>query len=1029
MLYALLRGAQTNAARFYHQNLFAMKKVPAALLLLFSFLMAATAFAQHVVTGVVSDAKGFDVPRVSVKVKGTSTGTSTDAEGKFSIQVPDRNAVLQFSSVGYVDQEVAVTNQTSLAVTLIETAVKLDEVVVVGYGTQRRRDLTGSVASISSEQMTLGGTTSNIAQAIQGRAAGVKVQQNDFSPGGGISIVIRGGNSINTTNEPLYVVDGFISDNGKFINPNDIADIQVLKDASATAIYGARGGNGVILITTKKGQAGKMLIEGDASNGYQYLTYKPDLLTGPQYAEIQNAIAVENGRPPVFPSSFPLSNTNWWDLTTQKASVLNRTVSLSGNDKTSKLYLSGNYFKQTGVLKSTDMERYSARMGTEKQFSDRVKVGANFYGASTTSHLQRYVADITAPLFSILTGAPSIPAYNADGSYYRYLGKDNPLAILVEPTNTATSRLINGNMFLDYGILKNLTYHISGGAEFSQSTAGQYTPRTLVNGQANNGVAQVQNSTALRWLVEQYLTYKYDRGVHSLTALLGTSSQKDVLEGLNAGARGFSTDVFLFYNLFAGSIPSVAGSSVPSSSKIETKLASYYGRLNYSYNDRILATFTLRDDASSRFGPNYRHGIFPSGALAWRLTDEDFVKNLALFSNLKLRVSYGLTGNDRIGDYAYLTRFSPYGTVLADGSFFAGIEPASLANNNLKWESNAQADLGLDMGFLAGRLGATLDFYRKKTTDLLLAVPVGQWWGFSSQTANVGSVENKGVELSLNSDLLRGRSLTWSVAFNIAYNKQKVLALANNVKIISTNTANPSGVVSAREFTRLEPGKELGVIYGFKYAGVIKTGETYTPQPGAKPGDPKYEDLDGDGEITQNDRTYLGNTNPRYVAGLSNDFQYGNFDLSIFFQGAFGYYLYNMNRLVLESTTSTNALNRWVAGKNENTDIPREGYFLSKYGSYVNSRFVEKASYLRLKLVSIGYTVPVNKIPRLKFIEGLRVYASGQNLLTFTKYTGTDPEVNSHSNSATQTNVGGGIDFNAFPAFRTFTFGLKLSIH
>jgi len=1009
-------------------QIFRVTKLTAILLTVTALLVSAGGFAQKPaedIKGVVKDEKGAPLAGVSVLIQGTQKGTTTQTNGSFTIDAKAGD-VLEFTIVGYKKITATIRNSNSINIQMEIEAQAGSEVIVVGYGTQKKKDLTGSVSSINSDQMNLGGTTSNIAQAIQGRAAGVRVQQTDFSPGGGISIVIRGGNSINTTNEPLYVVDGMISDNGKLINPNDIEDIQILKDASATAIYGARGGNGVVLITTKKGKVGRMQIEADASNGNQYLTYKPSLVNGQQYADVQNAIAAEDGKPPVFPPSFQLANTNWWDLATQQATTQSRTISLSGNDKYSKLYLSGNYFKQNGVLKNTKMERYSVRMGGEKKFNDNVKVGANFYGATTSSRLQRYVADITAPLFSVLTASPGIPVYNTDGSYYKYLGKDNALAILLEPTNVSTNRLINGNMFIDYEIIKNLTYHVSGGAEFSQTTAGQYTPRTLVNGLANNGVAQEQMSTNFRWLAEQYLTYKYTLGVHSLTALVGTSYQKDVLEALNAGARGFSTDVFLYYNLFAGSIPTVAGATVPSSLKIESKLASYYGRLNYSYKDKVLATFTLRDDISSRFGPNNRHGIFPSGALAYRLTDESFIKNLNVFSNVKIRASYGITGNDRIGDYAFLSRFSPYSTSLGLGSTLtAGIEPASLSNNNLKWESTAQTDIGLDIGLLRGKLNASIDVYRKKTTDLLLAVPVGQWWGFSSQTANVGSIENKGIELSVNTNNIKTKDLTWTTAFNIAYNKQKCLALANSVKIISTNTANPSGVVSAQEFTRLEPGKELGVIYGYQYNGVIKTGEKYDVQPNAKPGDPKYVDIDGDGMITPNDRTYLGNTNPRYIAGLGNTFQYKGFDLDIFFQGAFNYYLYNMNRLVLESTTSTDILNRWVAGTNENTDIPREGYFLSKYGSYVNSRFVEKASYVRLKLVSLGYNIPVHLIKQIRFIDGLRVYASGQNLLTMTKYSGTDPEVNVHGSS----NVGGGIDFNAFPAFRTFVFGVKLTIH
>lgn len=979
------------------------------------------------VHGKVTNNNGEPLSGVSVSVKGnSSTGTVTDAKGLFTLDIPSSNTVIVFSFVGMETIEVPVGNKTEINASLSLRASQQEEVVVVGYGTLKKKDLTGAISSVNSEHMNLGGTTANIAQAIQGRAAGVRVQQSDFSPGGAISIVVRGGNSFSTTNEPLYVIDGFISDNGKFINPNDIEDIQILKDASATAIYGARGGNGVVLITTKKGKAGRVQVDADASNGTQYLSYKPSLLDGTQYAAIQNATAAEDSKPPVFPSSFPLSNTNWFKLATRQSSILNRSLSFSGNDNGSKFYLSGNYLKQNGVLKNTDMERYSVRIGAEKKFTDKLRVSANFYGASTSSHLQRYVADITAPLFSLLTAAPSIPVYNADGSYYKYLGKDNALALLTEPTNVTTNRLINGNMFADYELIKNLTYHFSAGAEFSQTSAGQYTPKTLVAGQANNGIAQAQMSTAFRWLTEQYLTYKFTVGDHSLTTLIGLSSQKDVFEGLSAGSSGYSSDVFLYYNLYAGANPTVQGATVPGSSKTESKLGSYYGRLNYSFKDKVLATFTLRDDISSRFGPNSRNGIFPSGALAWRLTDEPFLSKLNTFSNLKIRASYGITGNDRIGDYAFLSRFSPYGTSLGLGSnLSAGIEPASLSNNNLKWESTAQTDIGLDIGFLGGRLNATVDVYNKKTTDLLLAIPVGQWWGFSTQTANVGSIQNKGIELSITSDNIKRENMTWSTTFNIAYNKQKTLSLANNVKIISTNTANPSGTVSGREFTRIEPGKELGILYGYKYAGVIKTGETYSPQPLSKPGDPKYVDVNGDGKITPDDATYLGNTNPRYIAGISNDFRYMGFDLSVFFQGAFGYSLYNMNRLVLESTTSTDALNRWVASKNENTDIPREGYFLSTYGSYVNSRFVEKASYVRLKSVILGYTVPAKLVSYTKFIEGIRIYGTAQNLATFTNYTGTDPEVNTHSGS----NVGGGIDFNAFPAFKTFVVGLKITIH
>ncbi len=548
--------------------------------------------------------------------------------------------------------------------------------------------------------------------------------------------------------------------------------------------------------------------------------------------------------------------------------------------------------------------------------------------------------------------------------------------------------------------------------------------------------------TTERWLVEQYLTYKYTNGPHNFTALFGTSSQNDFLQSLTAGSKGYSSNAFLNNNLGAGSIAYPA----PTTYKAEVPESSYFGRLNYAYNDKILATFTLRDDISSRFGPNNRHGIFPSGALAYRFTDDNWFKTQNVFSSLKARVGYGITGNDRIGNYGYLPTFTNYNTVLSTSSTLSnGIESSGLANPNLKWESTAQFDAGVDMGFAKGKINATLDVYHKKTSDLLLAVPVGQWWGVSSQTENIGAIQNQGIELSINTENISGKDFSWNTTFNIAYNRQKCLSLAPHVATISSTTGNPSGVVSAQEFTRLVPGKELGEIYGYKYTGVIKTGEQYSAQPNSTRGDPTFADPAGFGGITPNDRTWLGNTNPHYIAGFSNDFRYKGFDLNIFFQGAFGYSLYDMNRLVLESTTGTDVLDRWVAGSHENTSVPRDGYFLSTYGSYVNSRFVENASYVRLKQLAIGYNIPVGWAKSAKFLEGIRIYASGQNLLTFTGYKGTDPEVNVHagnnpvggslsgSNNAVvngvSSNIAGGLDFNSFPAFRTFLVGVKLTIH
>ncbi|MEO9020641.1 MAG: TonB-dependent receptor [Ginsengibacter sp.] len=980
--------------------------------------------------GKVTNESGQPVSSVSVYVKGNSSnGTITDANGDYTLQLPNNASVLVFSSVGMETVEVPINNKTEINAILKVKELRQDEVIVIGYGTQKKRDLTGAVSSIKSENLNLGGTTANIGQAIQGRATGVVVQQTSFAPGAGLAITIRGGNSFSGSNAPLYVIDGFITSNINQINPDDIASIDILKDASATAIYGARGSNGVVLITTKKGTSGKLLIEGSISHGTQDLTYNPKFITGQQYVDVKNAIAAEDLTTQPFPVSFIPANTNWWTAATRSASVDNQGVNLSSNYQGSKIFVSVNHLKQTGVLENTGFERYSARIGAERSISDKVKIGGNFYGANGTSDLQPYTGDITAPLFSLLVAPAAYPIYNANGSYYNIISSDikgNPLASLIEPTDHSVNRTANANMYFDYEIIKNLTYHIDGGVEYSNTDEGKYTPRTISVGAVNGGIASEALTTTTRWLVQQYATYKYSFKEHRFNFLLGTSNQRDEASGLTANAKGFVNDDLLYYNLGTGSTL-----VKPSNYKNPPYLlTSYFGRVNYSYNSEILFTFNGRRDQSSLFGPGKRSDNFFSGALAWNMSDKDFIRNLNTFSNLKIRVGYGTAGNDRIATAnsipPYIAALGQYSTVLMPGGALQiGFEPNSLPNNGLVWEKTGQLNIGLDMGFANNRINATVDFYSKKTHDnsLLFNIPVGQWWGLGTQSINAGSISNRGIELSVSSDNIKTKDFTWSTMFNISYNKQKVVSFAPGISLISTNTANPSGTVSGQEFTRAVIGKELGVLYGYQYLGVIKTGEKYAAQPNSKPGDPKYADLNGDGKITPDDREFLGNTTPHYTLGFSNQLQYKGIGLNIFLQSALGYKLYNMNRLVLESSTGTDVLKRFVAGTNENTNVPREGYYKSIYGSYVNSRFVEDASYLRVKMVSLSYNIPVNLIKQLNFIEGLQVYVNAQNLATITKYTGTDPEVNVHTS-----NTGGGLDFGVFPAFRTFEFGAKITI-
>lgn len=966
------------------------------------------------ITGKVTDQSDNPIAGVSVIALASKQGTATDENGSFTIDV-QFGETLEFSMIGYKTYTVKFGGEASLNVKLEPNAADLNAVVVVGYGTQKKKDVTGSIASVSSDQMNLGGVTSNAAQAIQGRAAGVMVSQSNSAPGGETIIRIRGGNSIKSTNEPLYVVDGFPSETGKDINPNDIDDIQILKDASATAIYGARAANGVVLITTKRGKAGKSRVLYDGYYGWQKITKGYDKMTGLQEMETTNAKENEKGNPDYYSAADLASgnNTDWFNLATRVSRVQSHNLSVSGGNTDTKVALSGNYFSQDGALKNTNYDRYSVRLNIDKQFAKRLKMGANMYGARVKSNFKEYQGTIVPSnvMYGILTASPAIPAYNPDGSFARFKGRDNPLAWLLAPTNDRDENKVNVNAFAEYKIINGLSFRVNGGTEYSSAKVGTYLPRILVDGEKVNGRASVSDATAIRNLVEAYFTYDRTFLDHNLNAVGGVSYQKDIIETSGATVQNFSTDAFLYHNLGSGTERLFS-----TSSKIDARLASVYGRINYSYQSKYLFTATLRRDGSSRFGPNNAYGIFPSGSIAWRIIQEDFLSNQSTLSNLKLRVSYGITGNDRIGDYVYLSTFSPLNVTIDGQSSYAGSAIAKLPNADLKWESTSQFNLGVDLGFLDERITATLDYYKKRTRDLLLDIPIGVWTGFASQTVNAGSIENQGFEASVNTENFNNKNFRWNTSLNFAYNKQKAIDLGGRPYII-TQTANPYGG-RAIDFTRLEPGKELSMFYGYIYDGVIKSGEDHSAQPNANPGDPRYVDLNKDGAINADDRAYLGNANPHYIFGMNNDLLFKNFELSIFIQGAADYSLYNVNKLMLESGTGLDALKRWTPG-NENTDVPRDGYATTAYGGYLNSRFIEDASFLRVKMVTLGYNIP----KAFGAINNIKIYVTSQNLLTFTKYTGSDPEVNTRGGD---NNLAAGLDYTAFPAFRTFMVGLKV---
>ena len=987
------------------------------------------------VSGVVTDSAGEPIPGANVVQKETTNGTVTDMNGKYTLDVPN-NATLVISFIGYTTKEIKVGSQSVLNVSLVEEAIGLNEVVAIGYGYVKKKDLTGAVSTVSADDMVLGGTVSNAAQALQGKTAGVQVSQSSKAPGGTIAVRVRGNNSISSTNEPLYVVDGFPSSEGLNLNPNDIESMQILKDASATAIYGARGANGVVLITTKRGKAGENKISYSGYLGTQKVDNPFEFLNAKDYMNLQNALYQEidgqEGNPNgvYTPSQLQSTvDTDWLDVCTRLALVQDHNIQFRGGSEKTKVLTSLGYYKQEGVLKNTDFNRISGRVNVDQTINDFIKAGATMYAHRERSNAQTYSGNILGEnvMLSVMEYDPTVKPYNEDGTYGRVPGGrgDNPLANLLERKKEMVNDKFNGTVFLEVNPFDGFTAKATAGVELLHNFKGSYLPKstTYAGEKIEGGIASTYDFRSTRQVFEGILNYmKTFNNIHDLNVMLGYSYEKYSAESRSANGKGFSTDLFEWNNLGAASIKGV------SSSKTENLLASFFGRVNYTFNDKYLATVTVRRDGSSRFGANNHWGTFPSGSLAWRASEEDFVKNWGVFSNLKVRAGYGVTGNERIGDYASYALVSTNHVTLDGSNNMPGthLNQSSPENASLKWETTTQYNVGFDMGFFNNRLSVTLDGYWKKTKDLLLKVSLPYYTGFTSGQQNVGEISNRGFELDITSHNLTG-DFVWDTKFNLALNRNKVLDLGSSGDIRITSS-KPMGTVSENDYAIVREGEPLGSLYGWKYIGVLQEGESYAAQPNSKPGDPKFEDVNNDGKIDADDRTIIGNANPDLIFGLTNNFAWKGFDLSIFFQGSIGNDLLNMTRMNLEWKRTTDALNRWTPS-NKNTDIPRNGFYYSQYGGYVNDHFIEDASFLRLKNLTLGYTIPFKKI-----VSSCRVYFSAENLFTITGYSGWDPEVDTKANEAAQSggsqqtaNAGAGMDFNAYPAMRTYTVGLNIT--
>lgn len=990
---------------------------------------------QLVVEGRVVDNLGKALQGVSVVLKDNSKiGTVTNSEGYYSIAVKSGRALV-FSYTGYQKKEESINGRTQINVTLKEEESVLDEVVVVGYGAVKRGDLTGAVSTVAEKDIQ---ATPIVAldRAMQGRVAGVNVTTNSARPGGSTTVRIRGTGSVNAGNEPLYVIDGFPTSNLNSININDIESMEVLKDASATAIYGSRGSNGVILVSTRRGKAGRSIVSYDGYYGEQSVRRKIPLLNAREFAEFVNEANINNGGSPYFDGSSaerPLPSslgkgTDWQDEVFRTAPIQDHQLGALGGSEKTRYAISLGYYGQDGIIIGSGFKRYSLRANLDNDVSSRLKVGLSAQGVHTTSNNARTEVEGNTAYGSIIPSAlnysPTFPVFNADGSYFSNqgplngLGADNPYAMTQEFTNKGSLIRFLANSYAEFKITNDLKLRTTLGADLQANKANSYISRLVIAGATLGGNAEVSSSQTINWLNENTLTYdKQIADVHQINALLGYTYQQSDYETVTGRANTFNDDFAKYHNLGAGStlIPASSGAN-------QWRLISYIARVNYGYDDRFLITLTGRRDGSSRFGPNNKFGFFPSGAVAWKLKNEKWVRGLQHLSDAKLRVSYGLSGNQEIDNYRFLANITPLSYVLG-GALLTGNAPSGIANPNLRWEKNAQLDLGFDLGFFNNRLLFTGDYYSKTTSDLLFSVGVPTNSGFSSMLQNIGKVQNRGVELALNSINIEGGEFRWTTAFNLTFNKNKVLALDNRTEFRSGSDARVHNTNVSPILMRV--GTPIGNFYGFQTDGIFQNeGEVAaSAQPNAKPGDLRYVDINGDGVFNDDDRTIIGNANPDAFGGLNNTFSYKGFDLNIFIQGTFGneilnYGTFDQMNMTGGNNQSTRVLDRWTPERPSNT-VPRAN---AAGGSRLLSTLhVEDGSYVRFKNISLGYTLPKHWLQSLSVSE-CRIYLTGQNLFTITSYTGYDPEVNRFGNDT----VSQGIDYGAYPAAKTYLIGLNV---
>ena len=1019
------------------------------------------ALAQGLITGHIKDVRtGEPLIGASVIVKSEKgQGVITDVDGNFTLQTKtEAPLTLRVEYVGYRPLDVDVYDfEEPVEISLIDNSSRLDEVVVVGYGTQKRLELTSSISSVSKD--LLNQSVGSVESALQGAVAGLNIAVSSGQPGATSNIRIRGGNSITGGNEPLYVIDGLIVYNDvaststgasgsdaaldplAFLNPNDIESIEVLKDVSATAIYGTRGANGVIIITTKKGSHGRNNITYTGTFGWSKAAKTLDFLDARQFTELYNELI------PTSPLPTPTKSYDWQDEALRTAFSQEHQVSFTGGDEISRYTISGGFKDQEGIIIGTDLKRYTGRVNYERNLLKNLLVGVNATGAYSDLEGLRNVdhgnSGQTAKWaanswMSALITPQTQPIYNADGSYnysptpisqdlFVRNGENvvgNPISDLNNiQTSTSNTRLI-ANAFAEWEAVKHLKLKANIGADLSNTKQNNYSPSYTTTGLEHNGVASVGDNRTNVWQAE--LTANYDNTFklrHHVNLLGGYTTQRTDRSGFATTVRNFANDATGYDNLSAGS-----DLYRSTSDRVISTLQSVLGRLNYSFDSRYNASLTLRADGSSRFAENKKWGWFPSAGLSWNIDKEKFIRLGKQVDFLQLRLSAGVVGNQEIGDYQFAATVSPTDVpFIYGGQETVAYYVVNKANPDLKWEKTASYNAGISSGFFQNRLNVSLDAYYKKTSDLLLQVPVEGVTGYATALRNVGSVTNRGIELEVGATIIDRKDWKWSVNGNIAHNKNEVTSLGRASSIIPSIGGATLGYISP---LIVAVGEPLGTFYGYRFKGIVQSEEqaaSLTPQTINKlePGNPYYEDVNGDGVVNTEDQTTLGNAQPKFTYGLNTTLRYKQWDLLVNIAGSYGNKLYNgLATRLTKGSTYYNSLavvaDRWTPSNPSNL-VQKASNDLTVVS---DSRYVENASYLRVKNIQLGYTLAV---PQITHDARLRIFLSLQNLLTITDYSGYDPE-GGRNGASEQSGLYQGIDMATYPTSRTVQLGINITL-